>query len=153
MSVIRRHHNGNFTIVPNAIFEDARLSIEAKGVLGYLLSRPHNWTVRLAQVAQTLRVGRDKMQRIFNELIDARYVLRDQSRLANQQWGSIEYVVFDEPLAANEPQPDFPCAAEPCTAFPRAENTVAYKGLKDNKTDSNKADADDAQAREASNRD
>lgn len=44
-------------------------------------------------------VGRDKMQRIFNELIDERYVLRDQSRMPNQQWGAIEYVVFDRPVA------------------------------------------------------
>jgi hypothetical protein len=156
MSIVRRHHNSNFTIVPNAIFEDARLSIEAKGVLGYLLSRPHNWTVRLAHVAQTLMVGRDKMQRIFNELIDRRYVLRDQPRMGNQQWGPIEYVVFDQPLAADsqnkslgEPQPAFPCAAEPQPAFPCAENTVAYKELKDNKTDSTKA-ADDARACEPS---
>jgi hypothetical protein len=156
MSVIRRHHNSNFTVVPNAIFEDARLSIEAKGVLGYLLSRPHNWTVRLEHVARTMMVGRDKMQRIFNELINERYVLRDQSRKANQQWEKIEYVVFDQPVATNsqekflsEPQPAFPCAAEPQPAFPCAENTVAYKELKDNKTDSTKAAAD-AGAREPS---
>jgi hypothetical protein len=165
MSVIRRHHNSNFTVVPNAIFEDARLSIEAKGVLGYLLSRPHNWTVRLEHVARTMMVGRDKMQRIFNELINERYVLRDQSRKANQQWEKIEYVVFDQPVATKsqdeslsepqpafprmEPQPCFPCAAEPQPAFPCAENTVAYKELKENKTDSTKysdATASDADA-------
>jgi hypothetical protein len=156
MSVVRRHHNSNFTVVPNAIFEDPRLSIEAKGVLGHLLSRPHNWTVRLAQVARTLKVGRDKMQRIFNELIDAGYVLRGRPRMANQQWAPIEYIVFDQPMAANsqgkslaEPQPAFPCAAEPQPAFPCAENTVAYKEPKDNKTDSTKysdASASDADA-------
>jgi hypothetical protein len=30
--------------VPNAVFADTRLSVEAKGVLGYLLSRPHEGT-------------------------------------------------------------------------------------------------------------
>ena len=39
MTIIRREHKAHFTIVPNAVFADTRLSIEAKGVLGYLLSR------------------------------------------------------------------------------------------------------------------
>ena len=46
MTIIRRKHDSQFTVVPNRIFEDDRLSIEAKGVLGYLLSRPHDWSVR-----------------------------------------------------------------------------------------------------------
>jgi hypothetical protein len=139
--IIRRHHDRHFTIVPNSLFEDSRLSIEAKGTLAYLLSRPHNWTVRLGHVAKTLDVGRDKMQRIFNELIVARYVLRDQPRGNNQQWGVIEYVVFDEPVApeTKTPQPGFPCAAEPQPDFPCAKNTVAYKELKVQSTDSTKA--------------
>ena len=39
MTIVRREHRAHFTIVPNAIFVDTRLSIEAKGVLGYLLSQ------------------------------------------------------------------------------------------------------------------
>ena len=42
MIIVRREHRAHFTIVPNAVFADTRLSVEAKGVLGYLLSRPHN---------------------------------------------------------------------------------------------------------------
>lgn len=33
--IIRHRHKGRFTPVPNSIFEDDRLSIEAKGLLGY----------------------------------------------------------------------------------------------------------------------
>ena len=43
-------------------------------MLGYLLSRPHNWQVRLDHVGRTLRIGRKKLQRIFRELIGAGYV-------------------------------------------------------------------------------
>jgi hypothetical protein len=42
VTIVRREHRAHFTILPNAIFLDERLSIEAKGVLGYLLSRPHS---------------------------------------------------------------------------------------------------------------
>ena len=61
MTIVRREHRAQFTIIPNAIFRNDRLSIEAKGVLGYLLSRPHNWQVRLDHVGRTLRIGRKKL--------------------------------------------------------------------------------------------
>jgi len=54
------------------VFADERLSIEAKGVLGHLLSRPHKWRVRLGMSG-----GRKKLQRIFRELIAAGYVTRE----------------------------------------------------------------------------
>jgi hypothetical protein len=34
MMIVRREHRARFTIIPNAISRDDRLSIEAKGVLG-----------------------------------------------------------------------------------------------------------------------
>jgi hypothetical protein len=98
--IIRRRHNGNFTIVPNKIFTEDRLSLAAKGLLGYLLSRPNGWHVHLEFVAKTLRIGRKKAQRLFNELIDARYITRqDQPRLAGQRFGRVDYVVYDVPEA------------------------------------------------------
>jgi hypothetical protein len=42
-----------FTIIPNAIFRDDRLSIEAKGVLGYLLSHPQHWQFRLDHIGRS----------------------------------------------------------------------------------------------------
>ena len=60
MTIVRREHRAHFTILPNAIFLDQHLSIEAKGVLGYLLSRPNKWSVRLEQVGRILNIGRRK---------------------------------------------------------------------------------------------
>jgi len=104
MTIVRREHRAQFTIVPNSIFRDDRLSIEAKGVLGYLLSRPHNWQVRLDHVGRTLRVGRKKLQRIFRELIGAGYVTREQPRTSDaHRFCEIDYVVRDVPLAPIHP--------------------------------------------------
>ena len=151
MSVVRRHHNSNFTVVPNAIFEDARLSIEAKGTLGYLLSRPHDWTIRLTHIGTTLRLGRDKTERIFQELQDAGYVVRGKQRRVNGVWGPMEFVVFDDPAkppaeqtVASLPHPEKPHAGEPHAVF-----QGTYKELKVPSTESTKA-ADDAHAREPS---
>ena len=146
MTIVRREHRAQFTIVPNAIFLDERLSIEAKGVLGYLLSRPHSWQVRLDHVGRTQRIGRKKLQRIFRELIGAGYVTREQPRTADaHRFREIDYVVRDVPLAPIHPVDTSPGPrggkgpAEPrgrkglaYKEYPQVPNGPAYKEL-DNK--------------------
>jgi hypothetical protein len=132
MTIVRRQHNSRFASLPNAIWEDPCVSVEAKGVLGYLLSRPHNWNVRPQQVGQVLNIGKDKLQRIFQELISAGYVTREQNRDEAGSFGSMEYIVRDETVASL-PQPENPQTAKPQTA-----NPAAYKELNLLKTESTK---------------
>ncbi len=129
MTIIRREHRAHFTIVPNAMFLDKRLSIEAKGVLGFLLSRPHNWQVRLDHVGRTLRIGRKKLQRIFRELIGAGYVTREQQRiLDDQRFGEMDYVVRDVPESLSHPVDNSPIPrGQNGTAAPRVQKGPAYK--------------------------
>lgn len=129
MTVVRREHRAHFTIVPNAVFTDRRLSAEAKGVLGYLLSRPHMWRVRLEYVGRTLKVGRKKLQRIFRELIGAGYVTRERQRfVAGHRFGDLDYVVRDVPLvpACSVESSTVPRGQKGPTA-PRVQNGPAYK--------------------------
>lgn len=135
MTIVRREHRAQFTI--NAIFRDDRLSIEAKGVLGYLLSRPHNWQVRLDHVGRKLRIGRKKLQRIFRELIGAGYVTREQARTAGAyRFCEIDYVVRDVPMAPIRPVDASPGPrGRKCPGYkdsPQVRNGPAYKEL-DNK--------------------
>ena len=129
VTIIRREHRAHFTIVPNAMFLDKRLSIEAKGVLGFLLSRPHNWQVRLDHVGRTLRIGRKKLQRIFRELISAGYVTREQQRiLDDQRFGEMDYVVRDVPEPLSHPVDNSPIPrGQNGTAAPRVQKGPAYK--------------------------
>ena len=47
MTIVRRAH---FTILPNAISLEERLSIGAKGVLRYFLFHPHKRAVQIEQI-------------------------------------------------------------------------------------------------------
>jgi hypothetical protein len=152
VTIVRREHRAHFTILPNAIFLDERLSIEAKGVLGYLLSRPHKWSVRLEQIGWALRIGREKLQRIFRELISTGYVTREQQRMADdQRFGRVDYVVQDVPEAVtrsvdncSEPRvqkgpaahsAQVPAGANKSKLWPRVQKGPAYKELKNKKTE------------------
>lgn len=137
MTILRRKHTSRYAALPNAIWEDERIGIDEKGVLGYLLSRPPNWNVHLSQVARAMRVGKDRMQRIFRALIAAGYVTRETIRNANGVIIALEYVVSDEPDVTKRngmtrlddggddeslPQPENPAPAEPAP-----DRAAAYK--------------------------
>lgn len=94
--IVRRKLNSNFAGPPNAIWVDHRLSVESKGVLGYLLSRPDNWNAPVANVGHVLNVGKDRLRRIFRELIAAKYVIREQRRNAKGAFANVEYLIRDE---------------------------------------------------------
>ncbi len=105
--IIRTKHKSRFTQIPNAIFEDRRLSIAAKGLLVYLLSRPPNWTVRHDQLQYTLGMGRKLLTKLLTELAEAGYLDRDehQGRDERNRFTPYDYTVRDipEPGAADAP--------------------------------------------------
>src|SRR3954464_4873397 len=112
--IIRHKHRGRFTIVPNAIFDDERLSFGAKGALAYLLSLPPNWEVRHDHLQRKLGIGRKLLSRAFDELIKAGYVTRDETQARDEfnRFTSLNYIVRDIPTKAHSDAP-FPAPSEP----------------------------------------
>jgi hypothetical protein len=108
--IFRQKHHGRFTTVPNAILEDLRLSIAAKGLLCYLLSRPPSWNTRQDHIQRTLRIGRKLLRKCREELIDAGYLICDaiQSRDDLNRFTTLNYIVRDIPSSVSpeilEPQ-------------------------------------------------
>jgi DNA-binding HxlR family transcriptional regulator len=97
--IIRHKHKGRFTVVPNAIFNDDRISLGAKGLLGYLLSRPGNWDVRHDQLQHQMGIGRKLLSKYLKELEKAGYLERDeeQGRDEHNRFTTLNYVVRDIP--------------------------------------------------------
>lgn len=125
--IIRRKHNSAFTIVPNAIATDTRLSIEARWMLIYLLSKPDNWIVRAGDIQRAGSIGRDKAYKLVRECIAAGYIRRE-----HQATGGVNYEVRDEairPLPENTEAGGEPLPEKPDTEKPLPENTDAYKEL------------------------
>jgi hypothetical protein len=110
MAIYKSKHASNYTVLPNEIFKIG-LSFEAIGLLSYLLSLPSDWVVYKTQLHTNFDCGRDKMDRIFNELRDAGYIL---SVKKHDEYGKItyEHIVYDKPYNG-EPFTDNPITAEP----------------------------------------
>jgi hypothetical protein len=108
--IIRHKHRGRFTVVPNAIFNDDCLSLGAKGLLGYLLSRPGNWQVRHDQLQHKLGIGRKLLNKFLIELETSGYLHRDdeQGRDEHNRFIPYNYIVRDIPEAGASGAPTAP---------------------------------------------
>lgn len=92
--IIRKERTNHFTIIPNDLVCDERLSYEARGVLCYLLSKPNDWQINCKDIQRVGNIARKKAYSILSELIEAGYVQRlkvdERSKRHNYN-----YVIFD----------------------------------------------------------
>ncbi|MQW00020.1 helix-turn-helix domain-containing protein [Sinorhizobium medicae] len=130
-ATIRRGvRNARYAAIPNHVFEDDRLSMEARWLLSYLLSKPDNWTVVIGDIIKKGNCGRDKARKMIAELVELGYAEREQQR-EDGKFGSSVLVIFDEPRSlapaasgretagvAILPQADLPATASPSPVSP-----------------------------------
>lgn len=95
--IVRKEKTCNFTVIPNELLYDQKLSMMAKGVLCYLLSKPDHWKVQPSDIQANCGIGRQKVYSLIRELIEAGYVSRKLVRTKDGEFKT-EYVVSDSPV-------------------------------------------------------
>jgi hypothetical protein len=73
MPIIRTTHTSNFTLISNAISNDATVSGTATAALLYLISKPPHWKFNAYDLKRRLNVGLNKVYKVMRELIRAGY--------------------------------------------------------------------------------
>lgn len=146
MTIITRKRRDNFAIIPNAVANDDRLSFEARGLLVYLLAKPHDWEIRRSDLQKAGGIGRDKAQKLMRELIAAGYMERgDDRRDAEGRIVGPQYIVSNFPiqtsLPLSIPEPENPVMDDPEPDLPAPEKPepdfqAPYKELKEQITES-----------------
>lgn len=110
-----------FTIVSNETLEDERLSIEARWLIAYLLSKPDNWIIRLNDIRKKSGKGRDKVRAMLKELERAGYLIREKARAAGKFAGTA-FVIHDAPKEPETADPDHDNSDRKSVAFlPQAD--------------------------------
>lgn len=122
MTIITRKRADQYAIIPNAVASDDRLTFEERGVLVYLLAKPHDWNVSVKNLQNEGGIGRDKVYRILQKLEEVGYLKRDQTKGSDGRFGAYNYTIHDDavPECLPLPRPGNKEAVEP---FP--ENTEA----------------------------
>ncbi|MBV8656587.1 MAG: hypothetical protein JO142_02060 [Burkholderiales bacterium] len=69
-------HSQRWGVVPEALLEDPRLSLEARAVAAWLAAKPDGWKIVIGVMLARLQLGRDRWSRIARELEAAGYLQR-----------------------------------------------------------------------------
>ena len=106
MAIIRSERRKNFTHIDNKVFADNVLSFRAMGLLGYLLSKPDNWSVSARHLAtvteKTARpVAINAVHETLKELRQAGFIV-----MKKRHTGETDYFVFDEPQKPDVEMPN-----------------------------------------------
>ena len=107
MSIIRIAKRERWTSISNGMLEDSAISLKAKGLLCYLLSKPDDWTISLVQLSHiSHKDGIVAIRSALDELVKHGYAVFSQPR-ENGQFAEGGWTISEIP----------------CNVFPYTENS------------------------------
>lgn len=118
MPILRRDRRPDgYYILDRKVAEDARLSWAARGLLMYLLVKPDDWQISIADLMARGDVGRDKVYDLIKELGKYGYIRKTQHRVGGTFSGT-HYLVSETPPLPEKPETVAPLTGSPDTAPP-----------------------------------
>lgn len=131
--ILKNHHKYNFTTIYNSFAQDKTLSLEAKGLALYLFSMPSNWCINPTQLRFELQIGKDKVTKLINELIEKGYMFKHQKDIVFSKRGELRNIYYfsddkeilketTEIFRNSTTQSQLPMSEIPCTEIAYAEN-------------------------------
>lgn len=92
-NIIRVRKDARYFVASNVPFNDARLTWEARGVMGYILSKPDNWIVRMSDLIKQGPASIRVIKRIMAELKQYGYITREIYKSADGKfhWNTTIY--------------------------------------------------------------
>ena len=123
MSVFRVEKNKHYTVMSNYHLRDPRLSLGAVGLLSKMLSLPDGWDYTVTGLVRLCNCGRDAIRAVLAELEATGYLVRERQRDDKGRLQGMEYVIYESPQGADEPEGAVPPTLEnPTQVEPTLEN-------------------------------
>lgn len=103
MSIIRVRKDEKYFTASNEPFVDKRLSWESRGLIGYLLTKPNKWEIRMEDLEKQGPAGNHKLRRMLAELRRAGYMNRIRVTLEK---GKFDWIteLYESPSQNPRPQ-------------------------------------------------
>ena len=97
--IVRNPTKERYTVISNAALEDPRLSLKAKGLLAYLLTKPDGWNVVVSHLVKQSNDGRYAIERGLDELETFGYIRRSkQGHSTGGKFDSVDTEVHERPI-------------------------------------------------------
>ena len=85
-----------YVMIQRETLYDANLTLKAKGLLCFILSKPDDWQVYVRSIADEIKEDKNTVARILNELIAEGYCLRQKhTRNVHGQYIGYDYIFFE----------------------------------------------------------
>ena len=84
---------------PNNILNDPALSFRAKGLWGYMQSKPDGWSFSIERITQQTREGKSAIREAMKELEEHRLLRREPTKNADGKWNGYDYTLYEKPFA------------------------------------------------------
>ena len=122
MSSLKKSFTNNFTTVANHIINDNRISLKAKGLYLYLVSKPDNWRFSADRIASQNSDGINGVKATLIEL-EKFGLLSRSPRLVQGRKDGFEYILYDVISPSHENHSTVtPSHEKPSTEKPLTEN-------------------------------
>lgn len=128
MERIKKYNTGGYTQINNKVLMDIRLSLKAKAIYAYLLSKPNGWIFHVDVIKKEIKESYRVILLAIKELIEAGYLKRNQVN-KNGCFGGIEYEFIDVYRMHENRQTVKPHAEKP------SDGKCAYNNTDVSKTD------------------
>lgn len=107
----------SFTMVPNQILRDSRLSWAARGLMAFIVSQRSGYSLSRAELMEASPMGRDGVKSLIEELQKFGYLEVSQSREMGK-FGTSVMIAKLPTVSHSEPLTGSPLTAQPSTVSP-----------------------------------
>lgn len=94
-------HTSHYSVIDNTGLNDIRLSLKARGLLGYLLTKPDNWEVTVKGIISQVPDGRTVVQSALKEMSKFGYAECKVSRGAHGRLDGKKWVIYERSILQN----------------------------------------------------
>jgi hypothetical protein len=122
-TIIRAPRRYRYVTINRDAVEDSRLSWAARGLLGYLLSRPDDWKVLIKDLQRRGDLGRDGIYTLLRELRETGYVRYERIRDEQGRMRGGIYYVREIPDSPHPASPDM-AASDKAVPYPGSPETL-----------------------------
>ncbi|KAA1039146.1 helix-turn-helix domain-containing protein [Macrococcus equipercicus] len=94
--------SGKYMILDKTAVEDPNLSLKAKGLHAYMMSKADNWQFYETEIVKNCKDGRDSVRSGIDELVKAGYIVRNRQRDDKGRLGGYDYDVYETPVQSGK---------------------------------------------------
>lgn len=95
--IVRTKPTKNFTKIRNTLMDNPNLSLIAKGLWAFVMTKPDTWVITSRGLASQSKESRNTIMGALKELEDAGYFKLGQRHQKDGKWSTSESVMYDTP--------------------------------------------------------